>query len=142
MRLFTTKLLASLAFTFLAASCFASPAKEIESAFKNYVQGADKRSVALLDKVLHANFRSGFSMKNDPKVMLGDKEGYLSLIKAGKIGGAARNVKVQDVQHFGNTGVVRAQLTNSKTAFDGVFVFINEGNGWQLMQDMQVVEFK
>lgn len=77
----------------------------------DFVKGGDHSDVALLNKVLHKDFRvanNGFM--GIPGIRIIDKEEYLHNIKNGVFGGLPRTMAVEDLDHSGTIASVKLQM--------------------------------
>ena len=122
------------------SACHSTPA--VQQAVKNYAAAGDERDTGSLDKVLHDQFRVVFAIKGKPQVTLLSRDQYIGLLKAGKIGGQARKVKILSVQEKENIATVKAELTTDDSVFHAVYTLIKGGTGWQLIQDSVLLEKK
>ncbi len=103
-------------------------------AVQDFTKGGDARNIGALERVLHADFRVVLSMRQKPVSSMSRAQ-YLGLIKAGKIGGKPRSVKILWTQTKGDLGFVSATLKGGAATFDTVYTLVREDGQWRIIQD-------
>lgn len=101
---------------------------------RDFAKGGDNRDLGALERVLHADFRVVLSMPKKPVSSM-NRAQYLGLIKAGKIGGKPRSVKILWTQTKGDLGFVSATLAGGPATFDTVYTLVRENGRWRIIQD-------
>lgn len=118
--------------------------EKIELAVTNFVKGGDNSDVAVLDKVLHNDFRvtnNGFMGTSG--VTLIDKQKYLSNIREGIFGGLARKMTIESIDFSETIAMVKLRLESSENHFVSYNSFVLDiDNEWKLINNLAVVEAK
>ena len=120
---------------FMIGAASAAPKRSVKTAFRKYINAGDTRDVTKLDEVLHKDYQLLFTMKGTKKFFSGNKASYISMAKAGKIGGEKRRVKFLGIERFDHYAIVRAKVYGQKLSFKGVYTFVNTEDGWRLIRD-------
>ncbi|MEO6168371.1 MAG: nuclear transport factor 2 family protein [Chitinophagales bacterium] len=130
------------AITVSANPCFDTSREQVEAAIENFVKGGDERNTAMLEAVLHPDFRvtiNRFMGKDDVTVIT--REAYLSMITAGKIGGEKRNIKIISIDVQDHLAVAKVILTSTAMKLTSNLQFVKDIKGsWLLINDMPLVE--
>ncbi|MBO9203990.1 MULTISPECIES: nuclear transport factor 2 family protein [Niastella] len=117
---------------------------KIEQAITNFVKGGDNSDVALLDKVLHKDFRvtnNGFM--GTPGVTIIDKEKYLQNIRDGIFGGLPRKMVIEQIDESNTIALVKLRLESSENYFVSYnSLVLDTDNEWRLINNLAVVESK
>jgi hypothetical protein len=117
---------------------------KIEQAITDFVKGGDNSDVALLDKVLHKDFRvtnNGFMGK--PGVTIIDKEKYLQNIRDGIFGGLPRKMVIEQIDESDTIALVKLRLESSANYFVSYnSLVLDTDNEWRLINNLAVVESK
>ncbi|MBO9727096.1 MAG: nuclear transport factor 2 family protein [Chitinophaga sp.] len=117
---------------------------KIEQAITNFVKGGDNSDVALLDKVLHKDFRvtnNGFM--GIPGVTVIGKEKYLQNIRDGIFGGLPRKMEIEAIEENGTIAMVKLRLESSENYFVSYnSLVLDTDNEWRLVNNLAVVEAK
>jgi hypothetical protein len=115
--------------------------QRLENAMLDFIKGGDHRDVALLDHVLHNDFRvtnNGFMGK--PGVTVIDKQQYLKNIETGVFGGLPRQVSIDSIDLAGTIGIVKVRLESSENSFVSYNSFVLDlDNKWRLINNLAVV---
>lgn len=113
-------------------------------AITDFVKGGDNSDVALLDKVLHKDFRvtnNGFMGK--PGVTIIDKQKYIQNIRDGIFGGLPRKMEIEQIDESGTIALVKLRLESSENYFVSYNSFVlDTDNEWRLINNLAVVESK
>ena len=96
----------------------------------------DERDVGALDTLLLKDFRllAYFGAATDAATM--DKAAYTGALKAGKIGGKPRTLKILSVDVRGNQAACRISMESVELKFDNYMHWIKTERGWQLLNDL------
>lgn len=118
--------------------------EKIEQAITSFVRGGDNSDTAMLDKVLHKDFRvtnNGFM--GTTGVTLIDKQKYLSNIREGVFGGLPRNMTIEQIDDCGTIAMVKLRLESSENHFVSYnSLVLDSDNEWKLISNLAVVEAK
>ncbi len=116
----------------------------IEQAIINFVKGGDNSDVALLDNVLHKDFRvtnNGFM--GIPGVTIIGKEKYLQNIRDGIFGGLPRKIKIESIEQSCTIALVKLRLESSENYFVSYnSLVLDTDNEWRIVNNLAVVEAK
>ena len=117
---------------------------KIEQAITNFVKGGDNSDVALLDKVLHKDFRvTNNSFMGKPGVTIIDKEKYLQNIRDGIFGGLPRKMVIEQIDASNTIALVKLRLESSENYFVSYnSLVLDTDNEWRLINNLAVVESK
>jgi hypothetical protein len=118
--------------------------EKIEEAITNFVKGGDNSDVALLDKVLHKDFRvSNNGFMGSSGVTIIDKQKYLSNIREGIFGGLPRKMMIESIDDSGTIAIVKLRLESSENYFVSYnSLVLDTDNEWKLIHNLAVVEAK
>jgi len=121
-----------------------SQKENIQQAITNFVKGGDTSDVALLETVLHAEFRvtnNGFMGK--PGITIIDRQTYLSNIRTGIFGGLPRTMIIESIDESGNIAMVKLRLESSENYFVSYnSMVLDTDHTWKLINNMAVVDAK
>lgn len=85
--------------------------EQIKNSIQEFLRGGDTNDAALLDKVLHADFRNtqdGFFDKKG--IYTFSKAEYIDLVASKRFGGSPRTVEFVSVDDLGNMAVAKVLL--------------------------------
>lgn len=119
----------------VSAAAWAGPDRDIEAAVKAFAAAGDARSVSAAEGILHPEFRTVFAMGEQPEATLLSRATYLQLLRAGKIGGDERSVRVRETRTWGPIAVARVKLEGKKATFDGEITLARHEGRWKVVQD-------
>ena len=125
----------------LTSSAAAGPAPQaaVTDVVHAFAAAGDQRDVDALQPLLHADFRIVADM--GPKgVATLDRATYLGMLSAGKLGGGARTVTVEDVRIDSKIATVRATMTRADAVFHTTWTLAEADAGWQIVQDAVFME--
>jgi hypothetical protein len=118
--------------------------RALVQAITDFVKGGDNSDVALLDKVLHKDFRvtnNGFM--GSPGVTIIDKQKYIQNIRDGIFGGLPRKMVIEQIDESGAIALVKLRLESSENYFVSYNSFVlDTDNEWRLINNLAVVESK
>lgn len=123
--------------TMIATGGAADSVAEAAQAAAAYAAAGDARDVARLEALLDPAFRVVIGGAAAPKVMTRDD--YLAGMRAGKLGGAKRDVVVHGVERRGPFATVRATLTRADATFETTLLLVRVGEAWRLLEDVVVM---
>jgi hypothetical protein len=117
---------------------------QIITTITGFVEGGDTRNTALLDQVLHKDFRvSSNNFMGNPGVAIINKAQYLSNIKAGIFGGLPRKMSIESVDQHGNIAMVKIRLESSENYFVSYNLLVLDTDGlWKIIDNLAIVEPK
>jgi Putative lumazine-binding len=117
--------------------------KAVEAATLQFLEGADKSDVTMLDAVMHAKYRVVLNRVFGDDVATLDKPTYLKMIADRKIGGIPRQSNILSVVVAGNVAAVEATTTSEKSDLHIFLNFVKEVDGkWRLVSDTPFATFK
>lgn len=116
----------------------------IEEAITNFVRGGDNSDVALLDKVLHQDFRvtnNGFMGSKGVTIIT--REQYLSNIKKGVFGRLPRKMIIESIDESATIAMVKIRLESDENHFVSYnSLVLDSDNTWKLINNLAVVQAK
>lgn len=117
---------------------------QIRQAITDFVKGGDNSDTALLDKVLHPDFRvSSNRFMGKPGVSIIDKATYLSNIKAGIFGGLPRKMIIESMDVNETIAMVKLRLESAENDFVSYNSLVQDTDGtWKLIHNLAIVESK
>jgi Putative lumazine-binding len=125
------------------AKTASSEQKAVQEATMQFLEGADKSDVAMLDDVMHTNYRVVLNRVFGDNVTMLDKPTYLKMIADKKIGGVSRQSNILSIVVVGNVAAVEATTTSEKSDLHIFLNFIKEIDGkWRLVSDTPFAKFK
>jgi len=107
---------------------------DIRSVIENYAKGADTRDTDLLEQSFHDQFR--VVAVTGEGIQTIDKETYLALITAEKIGGVARELDIEWITAKGETAKAEVRLTANGTTFHDDLAFVREDGTWRIVNNV------
>jgi len=117
---------------------------KIKQAITNFVKGGDNSDTALLDKVLHKDFRvtnNGFMGTSGVTII--DKEKYLANIRDGIFGGLPRKMIIESIDESKTIASVKLRLESSENHFISYnSLVLDTDNEWKIINNLAVVEAK
>lgn len=118
--------------------------KEIKQCITNFSSAVGNRNSESLEPLLNENFRVVANrFPTDDKTTVLNKETYISLLKAGKIGGEKREVKIKSIDITNHIAAAKVEFLSDKSTFTTYQTFIlNQQNKWQVLSDMPYVKKK
>ncbi len=122
-------------FSLFGGVALASPKAEIETRIRAFAKAGDARAVGQLEGMLHPQFRVAFSSPGKPGAALMDRATYLSLLKAGTIGGGHREVTIEWTQVDHDLAHAKVKMSRDTARFSGVLTFVRTNGNWQVLQD-------
>ncbi|BDS15528.1 nuclear transport factor 2 family protein [Aureispira anguillae] len=118
-----------------------NPIKAIVEAVENFASNADQQNVAKMEKTLHKDFRAVLNqLFGSKEVSITNKESYLELLKAKKIGGDTRIVTINSVDIQGKNAFVKATFKGKKLNFNTYLLLVEEEKGlWKIISDTPLI---
>lgn len=120
----------------------AGPVDPVAAAVHEFVRAGDTQNRTMLEGVLHPDLRIAVTTPDKPGVQILDKQTYLELVSAKKIGGDTRKVDVRSKEVSGNRAIVHVSLVGKSARFDSMQTFVREGERWQLLYELTSYEPK
>jgi hypothetical protein len=118
--------------------------EKIVQAITNFVKGGDSSDTAMLDKVLHKDFRvanNGFMGTSGVTII--DKQKYLTNIEDGIFGGLPRIMKIESIDESATIAMVKLRLESSENYFVSYnSLVLDTDSEWKLINNLAVVEKK
>jgi len=110
--------------------------RDLRHSIEAFRTAGDERNVAALEALLHKDFRllAYFGAATDAAAM--DKAAYTGALKAGKIGGKPRTLKILSVDVRGNQAACRISMESAELRFDNYMHWVKTERGWQLLNDL------
>jgi hypothetical protein len=119
-----------------------STIEKIEQAITDFVKAGDNRDLALLDKVLHKDFRvtnNGFMGTKGVTII--DKQKYLSNIREGIFGGLPRKMVIESIDKNETISMVKLRLESTENFFvSNNSLVLDVDNEWKIINNLAVVE--
>ncbi len=116
--------------------------ESITQAITDFVKGGDNSDIALLDKVLHSDFRvtnNGFMGTSGVTII--DKQKYLSNIKEGVFGGLPRKMTIEAIDDSGSIAMVKLRLESAENYFVSYnSLILDSDKEWKLINNLALVE--
>lgn len=107
----------------------------ITSTIERFAKGGAERDRAVLESVLHDDFRVVFTWTHEPGVSSLDRATYLGLIDAGKLGGVEATVTMGRVVVHDQLATAEATLLRTDVRFDAIYTLVRDDSGWRIVQD-------
>lgn len=116
-------------------------AERVIQAITGFVKGGDTSDSALLDQVLHKDFRvtnDGFMGKAGITVI--NKAQYLANIRSGIFGGLPRKMEIESVDQDGTIAMVKLRLESAENHFVSFnSLVLDTDNEWRIINNLAVV---
>lgn len=118
--------------------------ERIEQTIINFVKGGDEADVALLDTVLHQDFRvSSSAFMGTNRVAIIDKEQYLANISSGVFGGLPRHMNIESIDCSGSIAMVKLKLESAENHFVSYNALVLDSDKeWKIIHNLAVVSSK
>ncbi len=110
---------------------------QMKKTIESYVQGADEQVVELVENAFHDNFQVFAHSKGSIRVL--DKNTYLELLKAKKIGGSKRQIEYLDLNVDDPVGTARVNLVGDEVTFHDHLSLIKEEGSWKIVSNITYV---
>ena len=127
-----------------AASSYANNqlvSDSVMEVLEQYTQGTEHSDVSVLEKAFHKDFRVVAITPDGLRVI--NRDDYLALIKAKKIGGHKRELSLKSAIENENIIQVSLTLIGEKAIFHDHLDLIKEDSGWQILHNStQMKELK
>lgn len=114
----------------------------VEKCIHTFATAADNQNVDGLDAILHADYRTILNKAfGSDEVTLLNKEAYIGMAKAGKIGGKPRSVKILSLDIQREVARATVVLQSEESRFTSFFSMVKnpEGN-WMMIADLPQVD--
>ena len=118
--------------------------EKIIQAITGFVKGGDNSDTALLDSVLHKDFRvTSNNFLGTPGIALLTKEQYIQNIEKGVFGGLPRKMEIVMIDESETIALVKLRLESSVNNFVSYnSMVLDTDNEWKLVNNHVVVEAK
>lgn len=118
--------------------------EKIIQAISDFVKGGDHSDVALLEKVLHRDFRvTSNHFMGTPGITVIDRQTYLSNIKDGIFGGLPRIMSIEHIDESDSIAMVKLRLESLENHFVSYnSLVLDADKEWKLIHNLAVVEAK
>ena len=107
--------------------------QQVMNVINQYVKGTEFFDSTILDKAFHEKFRVVAMTQDGLRVI--NKQEYLSLIKAEKIGGNKRELEVLNVIESDTIMQISLTLSNEKQVFHDHLALIKENDYWEILHN-------
>ncbi len=111
---------------------------EVLQVLNNYALGTEQHDVTLLKKTFHKEFRVVAITADGLRVI--DRESYLALIKAKKIGGHKRQLHVESTLEGEKVMQISLTLSGEKAVFHDHLQLIKQDENWQIIHNSTQVK--
>ncbi len=122
----------------LAASSAQALDAQVMKTITAYAQGTEHHDMAQLEGAFHPDFRVVAMTADGLRVI--DRESYLALINAKKIGGHKRTLKIERAIEGDNFMQVSLTLHGDKAIFHDHLDLIKQDAGWQILHNSTQIE--
>ena len=119
----------------------------LEDALEQYVRAGDAQDVTALEQVLDEAFVSQYAFAGENgepppanALKTAPRSDFIDNFASRKWGGKPREIDVVSHSRTEPFGFVRARLASDTVRFDGLFVFVSDGERWQLVREFLVAE--
>ena len=118
--------------------------EKIEKTITDFVRGGDNSDLALLDSVLHDDFRvtnNGFMGTSGVTII--DKQTYLHHIATGVFGGLPRDMEIVHLDQSGKIASVKLKIASAENDFISYnSLVLDKDNVWRIINNLAVVTQK
>ena len=116
--------------------------ERITQVIVNFVKGGDNSDVALLEKVLHPDFRvASNNFMGNPGVKIIDRKAYISNVKEGVFGGLPREMEILSIDESSSIASVKIRLKSEQNNFVSYnLLVLDSDNEWRLIHNLAIVE--
>ncbi len=112
--------------------------KDVLQVLNDYALGTERHDVALLEKAFHKEFRVVAMTKDGLRVI--NRENYLELIKAQKIGGHKRQLHIESTLESEKIMQISLTLSGEKAVFHDHLQLIKQDENWQIIHNSTQVK--
>ena len=119
-------------------------AKAIEKVIEDFSKAGDQQDAEKIATLLHDSYRVIFNRAfGSQDLMIIDRQAYLDMLAAKKIGGDKRKVTIDQLSISDHIATVRAVLEGEKATLTSYFNLAKVPDGsWKLVSDMPLMESK
>ena len=110
---------------------------QMKKTIESYVKGADEQVVELVENAFHDDFQVFAHSEGSIQVI--DKNTYLELLKAKKIGGSTRQIEYLDLSVDDLVGTARVNLVGEDVTFHDHLSLIKEEGNWKIVSNITYV---
>jgi hypothetical protein len=115
----------------------ASNEQDIMQVIDNYVQGTEENNVSLIEQSFHPDFRVVALTEEGTRIL--DKQNYLNLLKAKKIGGTQRTLNIKQLNIQNQFALVSLSLEGEKVIFNDQLQLVQLHGTWQIVNNLTQV---
>jgi hypothetical protein len=117
---------------------------EVQNAIEIFVKGGDTQDVAMLEGVLHPDYRITINQfMGGEGVTIMKREDYLGMIAAKKLGGKPRSIEVKNFQIANHTAQVYIGMESAELIFNSFITLVQDKSGkWSIINDAVVAQPK
>jgi hypothetical protein len=109
----------------------------IETLIHNYASAVDAQDIAAAEKFLDKDFRVALNnYNNSGSSTILSREQYLGMMKAGKVGGNKRELRILFTDVHEAAAVVKVELKGEKSIFTNYYNLINTNGQWLIVHDI------
>jgi len=133
----TMKLLGAILMGILSSATQALDAQAMQT-LTAYAQGTEYQDMAMLEGAFHKDFRVVAMTADGLRVI--DRDSYLALIKAKKIGGHKRTLNIKQVIEGDKLIQVSLTLRGENAIFHDHLDLIKQDSAWQILHNSTQIE--
>ncbi len=118
-----------------------SDQKEIKKLVEAFEAGTAKRNLEALEKVLHQDYTVMVNrMGGKPGMTVINRETYLKLLEAEKIGGVSYEIDINQISVTGHTATVDLLFKSEAVPNMHKYIFVvqNDEDKWQVIADLPI----
>lgn len=109
---------------------------ELRQSVEAFRKAGDERNLAAIDTLLHRDFRLVAYLGSATDGVVMDKTAYIGALKAGKIGGKPRSLKIASMDVRGKHATCRISMESAELKFDNYMQWVQTSTGWQMLNDL------
>jgi hypothetical protein len=117
--------------------------ENIREMLTRYFIAVDAQNAIDAGGYLESNFRvvlNNFKDLPEPTVL--DKNQYLGMMQAGKVGGSPRSVSFEFIDSNRSVAIAKVVLESENTVFRSYYQLINKAGSWYILSDTPEVNTK
>lgn len=109
---------------------------ELRQSVEAFRKAGDERNLAAINSLLHRDFRLVAYFGEATEGVAMDKAAYAGALKAGKIGGKPRSLKIVSIDVRGRHATCRISMESAELKFDNYMQWVKTGEDWQMLNDL------
>ncbi|MFO1472991.1 MAG: nuclear transport factor 2 family protein [Turneriella sp.] len=110
--------------------------RELRHSIEVFRNAGDERDLGAIDSILHKDFRLFAYFGDATNAATMDKAAYTGALRAGKIGGKPRTLKIVSIDVRGSHAACRISMESTELKFDNYMHWVKTERGWQLLNDL------